>query len=1143
MKYLSRGLTVGLFVAVGWLCADIAPGDPGWPQSYPDWWYNAADPANGIIDATRPILNQNNDAVLNQGQLWNMADIGIQELDEQLGPVGGAGFTIDDFRDPTKTPSYYSPAAIGQLKYVVSKFYDRFAAIGYQPGSVGWNANIVLDEGAGDNSLLYPWKDDQTPENMSIALIGQAKHTFAWDLNEWTNADTENSGTGDGIPDYWELYWFGDLSAVSEGDNDGDRVINSNEFLYGTNPLLGEDLNGNQIPDDWELYWKDVVAIFYPNLDEKLDWGQSQARDLYVNNDTVGSANFTVTLNAPNAEGYVWEDSVTGSAIFSWTDISGTGTELTTIADDDNDSEMLTLTQFSFPYFGRDHTEIWISTNGYVYFQQEYNTSSNNPLPYTSGAYGKIAAFWDDLDTGRNGTIYYEESATKLIVQYEAVAKDDGSGNNTFQIVLHSNGEIEFFYKQLDGDTDESTIGIQNVSRNQGIMIADDEAYLQNSLAVKFTTSKPLLALTPLNGSVASESNQLLSLFIDTENITPATYTGSITVAHTGIGTSPWTFPYDFEVPYAKLTQPAAGLVLLEGDDLNTSTTQLKAEVHDTPDDINEVEFYADSTYIGRDTGPSNGNIYYRSWSDLPAGEHNLYARVVLDNTATQDSRTIPLTVLADANQNRIDDSWELERFNGLLVEASGDADGDRYPNIFEYHHGTDPNDDQEFPEYKLIQNTVSPVTAIGTVHYYKVDSSLATETTYEKKTIQAALNLAGDFDIIEVLPGTYNEDIRVEERVFLFGRDYARATIIDGTNRSDSVVDFSSEGVIDGFTIQNGGSTKNLSNGAGMYVSAGSNQTDLRVIGCLFVNNEASSRGGAVYVSSGDIAFVSCSLTDNLSPEGAAIFSGSNSNDIRLINTLLWNYALTNGDEVEGSINGVSYQKTLHRDSLSGNVFIDADNQNTKNPGITPYYGIYHSSPAKDAGIETEHSITDFDGEVRDDGSIDIGVDEAVDTNGDGVAEAWMAFYGFTDPSANTDTDTLVHLQEYQYQTNPVNGDTDGDSVNDSDEIFVTGTNPLVADTEDLDTDLNKDGIDDSIGLAMGISLTEDNNDGDTLTNAEELALGTNPNLSDTDGDGVDDGLDEFPLDPFMSARSTDAGDISSPVINLQQPPQAIAL
>ena len=34
-------------------------------------------------------------------------------------------------------------------------------------------------------------------------------------------------------------------------------------------------------------------------------------------------------------------------------------------------------------------------------------------------------------------------------------------------------------------------------------------------------------------------------------------------------------------------------------------------------------------------------------------------------------------------------------------------------------------------------------------------------------------------------------------------------------------------------------------------------------------------------------------------------------------------------------------------------------------------------------------------------------------------------------------------------------------------------------------------------------------------LTNAQEYAKGTNPNNSDTDGDGKSDSTDQFPTDP----------------------------
>ncbi|CAN5270314.1 hypothetical protein BH23VER1_BH23VER1_10690 [soil metagenome] len=57
---------------------------------------------------------------------------------------------------------------------------------------------------------------------------------------------------------------------------------------------------------------------------------------------------------------------------------------------------------------------------------------------------------------------------------------------------------------------------------------------------------------------------------------------------------------------------------------------------------------------------------------------------------------------------------------------------------------------------------------------------------------------------------------------------------------------------------------------------------------------------------------------------------------------------------------------------------------------------------------------------------------------------------------------------------------------------------------------DSDEDGLDDSWELLYFEDLTvatgDGNNDGDSLTNAEEQARGTNPTLADTDGDGLDD-------------------------------------
>ena len=52
--------------------------------------------------------------------------------------------------------------------------------------------------------------------------------------------------------------------------------------------------------------------------------------------------------------------------------------------------------------------------------------------------------------------------------------------------------------------------------------------------------------------------------------------------------------------------------------------------------------------------------------------------------------------------------------------------------------------------------------------------------------------------------------------------------------------------------------------------------------------------------------------------------------------------------------------------------------------------------------------------------------------------------------------------------------------------------------------------------------------NDGDGLSNGEEIAAGTNPDLSDTDGDGTNDKLDDFPLDS-NEAKDTDSDGIGN--------------
>ena len=172
---------VGVLLILGLQCLNAVPSD--WPAHYPDWWYNGA-PSQSVIDIDR-LETPGNDALAQQGQVLWMAERGIAELNEKLASVGGAGFSLDELRDSTKTAVYNGPMALGQLKHIASRFYDRFAEVGFNPGDPGWPATLVLDAGSGDAAPNYPWLQNQTPENMSAATLGQAKHLFSWSLDSW----------------------------------------------------------------------------------------------------------------------------------------------------------------------------------------------------------------------------------------------------------------------------------------------------------------------------------------------------------------------------------------------------------------------------------------------------------------------------------------------------------------------------------------------------------------------------------------------------------------------------------------------------------------------------------------------------------------------------------------------------------------------------------------------------------------------------------------------------------------------------------------------------------------------------------------------------------------------------------------------
>jgi outer membrane protein OmpA-like peptidoglycan-associated protein len=108
---------------------------------------------------------------------------------------------------------------------------------------------------------------------------------------------------------------------------------------------------------------------------------------------------------------------------------------------------------------------------------------------------------------------------------------------------------------------------------------------------------------------------------------------------------------------------------------------------------------------------------------------------------------------------------------------------------------------------------------------------------------------------------------------------------------------------------------------------------------------------------------------------------------------------------------------------------------------------------------------------------------------------------YGHQWTDKDADNDGLMDKEEQALGTDPLNPDTDGDGLNDFDEVRKYTTNPLVVDTD-------KDGLSDyDEVLKHKTNALIVDTDGDTLPDGEEVNnYKTIPVIKDTDGDGLDD-------------------------------------
>mgnify|MGYP000957480919 FL=1 len=121
-----------------------------------------------------------------------------------------------------------------------------------------------------------------------------------------------------------------------------------------------------------------------------------------------------------------------------------------------------------------------------------------------------------------------------------------------------------------------------------------------------------------------------------------------------------------------------------------------------------------------------------------------------------------------------------------------------------------------------------------------------------------------------------------------------------------------------------------------------------------------------------------------------------------------------------------------------------------------------------------------------------------------------------------DSDNDGLPDVLEIAIGTRPDLVDTDGDTLTDYQEVYITGTDPTVYDSvieglSDADADCDSDGLSNSYEIELGSDPCSEFSDEDEFNDYDEVYIyGTDPTKTDTDDGGISDSSEiKLGLDP----------------------------
>ena len=882
------------------------------------------------------------------------------------------------------------------------------------------------------------------------------------------------------MDDTWETTYFGDLSQTSSGDFDSDGMTNGEEFDNGFDPTVddgAQDADGDRYPNVFEVH----------NSSDPND-AASVPTPIYLVNPAGGGTHTTIAAAmraATTANGQyqviaIAPGTYTGNDNLRGVTVPYGKPKLLFIGLEGASKTIIDGQGANFGWYVQ--TSAFISS---LTFRNTFGTAM-----YVSGS--GIELHLNDLVFRDNVSRAVDWTSAALHVDHAVKTFVTGSSfiNNIASIAV----------KQIYINSGTATFLNTVVSSSQSGTMLDRYSSATISTNYSFVKGQTLTGTGNLAGNIDPKLLPDGHLMVDS----PLRAAGG----------APTRSRMDLDGELRPSSAPDIGADQFIDTDADDIADQWEMKFAGNLTTITGGAQDADSDGLSNNQELSNETnpvVFDTDADDVSDGDEVLvYA-------------TNPL--VADTDADEMPDGWEVAHgLSATTSNAFADDDGDRYPNIYEYARSSDPSDR----------------TSIPTPNYLVDPTGGGTHTT-----IAAAMNAAsttnGQYQIIAIAPGTYtgNANLRGvtipagKPKLLFIGLEGASKTIIDGQNANF------------GWYVQTSASISSLTFrntfGTAMYVSGFG--VELHLNDLVFMDNVSRSvdwTSAALHVDSAVKTFVTGSSFINNIASIAVKQIYINSGAATFLNTVVWSsQSGTMLDRYSSATISTNYsfvkgQTLTGTGNLPGNT----------DPGIRSDGHLRSDSPLRAAGSPTTQSRLDMDGELRPSTAPDIGADQFNDADSDGLPDAYeVATFGdITTVSGfdDEDNDELDNSGEYDWETDREDPDTDRDGLYDGIEIAL-GMNPLVSDTDDLFGDLNHDGVIDNIGIQLGYQPHQMDDDGDSVSNADELLMCTDPLRSDSDGDGIPDGTDVFPLDPRISALSSNPSDTTPPVITLTAPWNAI--